>query len=370
MYNGIKVLDVHSHIHDWTQGRHGSYRLGRPFLNALTGSVGIGATRPIPSPIAPGKHSAAPGNKDEDFKAVAEAHAKYLDVRNIDTQVLSVHPLNLNGWLAPHLFRSWITYSNDMVFKLCQAQPTRFVGACQIPQVASEEDTRSCVKELERCVQELGFVAAYVSPDITGNRDTPGMGTSYWYPLYEKFQELGIPIIVHGSNGLDPRYRTMGEFEYYQLNFLTEQHTALVCLRTSDVFQRFPGLKVVICHCGGALERLIGENRSFLGNDKDLSNNLFFDTCAYDLDFLALAIKQRGISQMAYGTEAPGSGTMLRPGTEHTADDLVPMIGEDPTLGFLSERDKADIFYNTPAKLCQGLADAAATNAKTKSKAY
>ena len=73
---------------------------------------------------------------------------------------------------------------------------------------------------------------------------------------------------------------------------------------------------------------------------------------------------------MAYGTEAPGSGTMLRPGMKVTANDLVPMIAEHPTLGFLSEKDKVDILHNTPAMLCPGLEDAAATNAKAKVKAY
>ena len=104
--------------------------------------------------------------------------------------------------------------------------------------------------------------------------------------------------------------------------------------------------------------------------DKDLSKNLFFDTCSYDLDFLAVAFKQRGVSQMAFGTEAPGSGTAIRPGTEVSADDMVPMIGGHETLSFLSEQDKQDIFYNTPAKLAPGLADGAATNAKAKVKAY
>ena len=370
MYNGTKVLDIHSHIHDWTQGRHGSGRLGRPFLSTLMGAAGFGASAPLPSPIGPGKHWDALGNRDEDFKAVADAHAKYLDVRNIDSQVLSVHPLNVHGWMEPLQFKSWISYSNDLLFKIVQGQPDRFVGACQIPQIAHEKDTTHCLEELERCVKEYGFVATYVSPDITGNRDTPGMNTEYWYPLYEKCQELGIPIIVHGTNGQDPRYRTMNNSQYYQMNFLTEQYMALVSLRTNDQFERFPGLKVLVCHCGGSLDRLIGEGNSFLGNDRDHSNNLFYDTCAYDLDYLATAIKQHGVAQTAYGTEAPGSGTMIRAGTEYTADDLVPMFAEHPTLGFLSEQDKQDILHNTPAMLASGLADAGATNAKAKVKAY
>lgn len=338
-------------------------------------AAGIGSSGVIPSPIGPGKHSDQAGNTDEDFKAVAASLAAYMDERDIDTQVLSVHPLNVHGWMgsdAPNLFKSWISYSNDMVFKLCQAEPNRFVGAAQLPQLAFEKDTEHCLEELERCVTEYGFVATYVSPDMTGRRDSPSMNMPYWYPLYAKCQELGIPIIVHGTNGLDPRFKTFqqggGHNPYYQLNFMAEQAMATVYLRHNDQFERFPGLKIMICHCGGFVDRLI-PGSDFLGN-RDVSNNLFFDTCSYDLDFLATAIKQRGVSQFAYGTEAPGSGTNIRQGTERTADDMVPMIAEHPTLSFLTEQDKQNIFHNTPKLLCPGIADAAATNASAKVKAY
>ena len=46
------------------------------------------------------------------------------------------------------------------------------------------------------------------------------------------------------------------------------------------------------------------------------------------------------------------------------------MFENHPTLSFLSEQDRQDILHNTPAKLAPGLADAAATNAKAKVKAY
>ncbi len=41
---------------------------------------------------------------------------------------------------------------------------------------------------------------------------------------------------------------------------------------------------------------------------KDLSNNLFFDTCAHDVHFLECAFKQRGVPSVVLGTEAPSSG--------------------------------------------------------------
>jgi len=138
-----------------------------------------------------------------------------------------------------------------------------------------------------------------------------------------------------------------------------------------EVFERFPGLRIIVCHCGGFIDRL-GEDAPFRAKDtkERVAGGLFYDTAAYDLDFLSLAIKQRGPSQFTFGTEAPGSGTELRPGTKYTADDLIPMFESHPTLSFMSDQEKTDILHNTPAKLAPGLADAAAQNAKARVKAY
>ena len=167
------------------------------------------------------------------------------------------------------------------------------------------------------------------------------MHEPYWFPLYARAQELGIPLIVHGTNSLDPRFRVVPH--NYQLGFLTEQYLAGQFLSHGDVFARFPELKVIICHCGGALDRFIPTDHHLA--QKDLSSNLFYDTCGYDLNFLEAAIKQRGVPRMLFGTEAPGSGRAVRPETGRTSDDLVPVI---ETFDFLTEEDKIKIFNDEP----------------------
>jgi predicted TIM-barrel fold metal-dependent hydrolase len=374
MYGNVKVLDVHSHIHDIPMtDRSQSPRLAYQFWHDLNFIAGMGASKPVPSPIGPGKHSDRPGNRDEDFQAVAAALDKYLDTRRIDHQIISPHPLQFHGWIENEIvFKSWIGYQNDLAFKIVQAQPNRLLGAIQLPQRVDKQDTAHCIEELERCIDEYGFVAAYVSPDITGKGDTPPMNMPYWYPLYEKCQEFGIPILVHGTDSMNPRYHEMNVARYFEFGFMFPQSLALATIRSNpDLFERFPGLKIIVCHCGGFLDRL-GPAAPFRVNEnaEALANNLFYDSAAYDLDYLALAIKQRGVSQFAFGTETPGSGTEMRPGTEYTADDLVPMFESHETLSFLTEQDKVAILHDTPIKLAPGLGDAAAQNAKAKVKAY
>src|SRR5262249_38319270 len=83
-------------------------------------------------------------------------------------------------------------------------------------------------------------------------------------------------------------------------------------------------------------------------------NNLFYDTSAYDLNFLEAGLKQHGVSQSLFGTEAPGSGGAPRPDTGRPHDDLVPVIAN---FGFLSEEDKIAIFNQNPGRLFPRLAE-------------
>ena len=349
MYNGIKVLDVHSHIR-WQP-------TAMTFLNNL-----LISNHPIQSPIENNKAVApdarnALGMADEYWQAAADRHAQYLDDRNIDIQVLGPHPVEVNGWMPRHIFESWTRYVNDSLYKMTQLRPDKFTGACQLPQVATEPNTKHVLPELKRCVEEYGFVATYASPDITGHRDTPGMHEEYWFDLYEACQEYDIPIIVHGTDGQDPRYRVMPH--NYQLAFATEQYITTQLLRWGKQFDRFPNLRIIMCHFGGGLDRFIKQSEAL--NPGGLwEKNLFFDSCAYDYDFLHAAIKQRGISQICFGVEAPGSGQTVRPDTGRTGDDMVPVIG---ALDYISEQDKIDIFHNNPARVVPGLAKAAGSDA-------
>jgi predicted TIM-barrel fold metal-dependent hydrolase len=333
MYRDYKVLDVHAHVSAPT------------VAYALVGQM-MGANTPIRSPFRYGGRLVVP---EAELEASVAKHVAYIDERNIDVQIIGPRPYLMLAWMEPHLLPAWCEYTNDLINAQCSLHPSRFLGACQLPQRSDLPDTSNCIAELDRCVNELGFVAAYVSPDPGGNRTTPGMHDPYWFPLYERCQALDVPLIIHGSNTLDPRYRIIPQ--NYQIAFVTEQYGAVQCLSHGDVFDRFPDLRVVSCHCGGALNRFIPTDHHLA--QRDLRDNLFFDTCAYDLLFLEAAIKQRTVDQVCFGVEAPGSGQTVRPETGTTCDDLVPVIGG---FDWLSDDDKRKIFHDNPAKVCPALA--------------
>ncbi len=337
MFDGYRVLDVHSHV-SAPMGGMGQISM---FMQSMNGAL----PSPIDTPSA-GQF----GLDDEAFERSVAAHMAYIDERNIDAQILGPRPFLMQGFMEDHLLPAWTRVVNDAIAKQCRMRPDRFLGAAQLPQNPHAPDASHMLSELDRCVGDHGFVATYVSPDPEGRRNSPGLNDRWWDPLYERCESRGLPIIVHGTNCLDRRIRHVPH--NYQLGFVVEQFLATQILSHGDVFDRFPGLKVIICHCGGALDRFIPTDPHLA--QKDLSNNLFFDTCAHDVDFLRCAFMQRGVKRMLFGTEAPGSGRAPRPEPPGiSGDDLVPVIA---SLDFLTDADRRAVFHDNAAAIFPQLA--------------
>jgi predicted TIM-barrel fold metal-dependent hydrolase len=335
MFNNHKVLDVHSHVY-------------APIEAYAHLTMMVGANTPMPSVVQSKRLAMSFGWSEDRIVEYMSGHVKLLDQRGIDAQILGPRPFLSMGWMPAHLQPAWTEHVNDLIDLQCRSFPDRFIGACQLPHDVHATDASHCLPELDRCVGELGFVAAYVSPDPDGKRTAPGVHSTWWDPLYARCVDLDIPIIVHGTMNADPRAADIPN--NYQLNFLTEQYLAGQFLTRGHVFDRHPQLRVLICHCGGALERFIATDDTHIGQ-RNLVDNLFYDTCAYDLDFLTAAIRQKGVDSMCFGVETPGSGSAPRADTGRPGDDLVPVIDG---FDWLTADDKDKIFHHNPLRFCAG----------------
>ena len=223
MYEGVKVLDVHGHVSV------------PPAANAYVAQL-LGSNSLVHSPLLTG----GAGPSEEEYRSAAARHVAYLDARRIDVQIIGPRPFMTLGQVLPtYSMRLWAEHVNATIAQQLTFYPDRFLGAAMLPQDSTAADSSHMLETLEVAVSELGFVAAYVSPDPKGLRTTPGMNEPYWYPLYEKVVELGVPIIIHGTNTVDPRFHVVPN--NYQMGFAIEQFIAWQILSHSDVFERFPG---------------------------------------------------------------------------------------------------------------------------------
>lgn len=355
MYNDKKVIDVHAHM---SAPLH--------FRGYAMSMIAIRTPSEQKAPVIP----------QDAMDKVLDRHLRMLDERDIDIQLISPRPVAMMQWERPFIVEPWSRVTNDLIHQQCQWHPTRFVGIAQLPQTAGL-NIDACCAELERAVDKLGFVGAIINPDPNADGLSPGMDDPAWFPLYERAEQLDATLVVHPSISRDPRIERIPH--NFQFNNLKEETLATLLLENSDVFDKFPKLRIVICHCGGHLRRIIdvgqvvdasqpsrgpdnvvgrtGEQRggsggTFVHDDtlhRDCADNLFFDTCAYDPWFLSTAIRQRGVDRMVFGSEAPGSGSsQLNPVTGKPSDDVVALID---SFDFLTTEQKTTIMHDNPRRI-------------------
>ena len=237
--------------------------------------------------------------------------------------------------------REWTRICNDLIHRVCALYPRNFVGVCQLPQSPGIEPA-NCVEELERCVNELGFIGCNLNPDPAGGYwCDPPLTDRWWYPLYEKMVELDVPAMVHVSSSCNPAFHATGA------HYLNGDTTAFMQFLTSHLFRDFPTLKFVIPHGGGAVPYHWGRYRGLAQDMKlpplseHLLDNVFFDTCVYHLPGIELLTKVIPIDNILFASEMVGAVRGRDPQTGHPFDDTRRYIEQ---VEALSEADRTKIF--------------------------
>ena len=64
----------------------------------------------------------------------------------------------------------WARYNNEIIHRVCKMYPENFVGVCQLPQAPGVAPGARVFEELDRCINEYGFIGANINPDPTGGR--------------------------------------------------------------------------------------------------------------------------------------------------------------------------------------------------------
>jgi len=242
---------------------------------------------------------------------------------------------------------AWTRACNDLIARVCGLYPENFVGVCQLPQSPGAPPANS-IPELERCVNELGFIGCNLNPDPSGGHWTsPPLTDKHWYPLYEKMVELDVPAMVHVSSSCNPNFHATGA------HYINADTTAFMQFLTSDLFNDFPTLRFVIPHGGGAVPYHWGRYRGLAQDMKRpplgelLLHNVFFDTCVYHQPGIDLLAKVIPVENIIFGSEMVGAVRGIDPETGHNYDDTKRYIDALP----LSDADKRKIFAENAARV-------------------
>lgn len=285
--------------------------------------------RGTPSPLSPESAAYQKAHNEAIRQQVRDPRRKIadLDAMGLDMAVLSISPAqffyNLEGEKGLEVCR----LQNDRIAAIVKEYPDRFVGVASVPL----QDGGSAAAELERAVKELGLRGVEIGSNVRGRY----LGDEGFFPFFQKARELDVPVFIHPCNVAGAE--RMGDYYFPNLigNPLDTTITAAHLL-LGGIFERLPGVKIVLAHAGGQLPYIIGriahgwkvrpECRKALSRSPvEYLGEFYYDTIAHGREALAFLVSRVGAGRVVLGTDHPydmGDGDPL--GTLGALTELTP----------------------------------------------
>jgi 4-oxalmesaconate hydratase len=264
---------------------------------------------------------------DAIVESIERNQLRLMRERGIDLTLFSPKASGMEHHVPdPSTAAAWARASNDLVHRVVELFPSHYAGVCQLPQ-RPDGPVTELLEELERCVEELGFVGCNLNPDPSGGWWTsPPMTDEYWFPLYEKLEEFDAPAMIHVSASCNPSFHALGA------HYLNADTSVFMQLLQGDLFGRFPGLRFVIPHGGGAVPYHWGRYEGLAVRleqpplREHLLDNVFFDTCVYHQPGIELLLEVVDAHNVIFASEMLGAVRGGNPATGRSWDDTKAYI--------------------------------------------
>lgn len=196
---------------------------------------------------------------------------------------------------------------NDAFARIVADRSPRFSALATLPL----NDPRASVGELRRAVEELRLPGAMLFSNVNG----VALSDERFWPLYEVADGLRAVLHIHPTSPVGVEAMT----EYWLMplvGFPFDTTLAAAKLVFSGVAERFPRIRWVLSHLGGAIpylaERLDRGYRAFrecrthiARPPSEYLKTWYYDTVNFDARALTLAIEFAGARQVLAGSDYP-----------------------------------------------------------------
>jgi aminocarboxymuconate-semialdehyde decarboxylase len=241
-----------------------------------------------------------PGHRDIDYRQrVLDEHGVTMQVVTFTTPGVHVE--------TPETARAWARMVNDAFARVAVERRGRFTALATLPL----NDPEASVAELERAMRVLGLPGAMVFSNV----NHVALADARFEPLWKKADELKAVIYIHPT---DPAgVEAMLDYWLMPLvGFLMDTTLAAAKLVFSGVVERYPNIRWVLTHMGGAIpylaERLDRGYRAFADCRANISRppseylrTFYYDTVNFNPSALALALDFAGPDRVLAGSDYP-----------------------------------------------------------------
>jgi predicted TIM-barrel fold metal-dependent hydrolase len=185
---------------------------------------------------------------------IHDRRLREMDAHGVETMILSLNAPAVQAIPDRRRAIEVAKRANDFLAEQVARRPDRFQAFAALPM----QDPEEAARELARCMGALGFKGALVNG--FSQIDHPETAVYYDLPQYEGFwaecERLGAPFYLHPRNPI-PSMAQIYEGHAWLLGptWAFGQETAVHALRLmgSGLFDRHPGLRIILGHMGEGL---------------------------------------------------------------------------------------------------------------------
>ncbi|WP_163732911.1 amidohydrolase family protein [Mycobacterium gallinarum] len=237
--------------------------------------------------------------------AELDARLRLMDRAGIDVQVLSAAP-QLPYGLDTERAVAAARYVNDEYAAVVTAHPDRFRAFAALPM----PDVDAAIAEIGRATDELGMVGVTMNTSVLDRAITD----PDFEPIFAELDARGAVLYLHpAGNGACSPLVTEHHITW-MAGAPFEDTIAALQLITSGHLQRYPGVKIICSHLGGALPMLTRRADDHLAWEapdtpeppSQAVHRLWFDTVSHCHEpALRCAIDTFGADRIMLGTDFP-----------------------------------------------------------------
>jgi aminocarboxymuconate-semialdehyde decarboxylase len=289
----MKIIDVHNHF--YPPEYLDELRAGRSLVRVTTGPDGN------PHIHYPGDYNVAvAGHRDIAYRQGV------LEKAGVDTQVITLTTPGTHVE-KPEVAIRLSALVNDAFARIVSERGPRFAALATLPLC----DPAASVRELTRAMDELRFPGAM----LFGNVNAVALADKRFWPLYELANDREAVLHIHPTSPVG--VESMQEYWLMPLvGFLMDTTLAAAHLVFSGVSERFPKIRWVLSHLGGAIpylaERLDRGFHAFAEcrvniqrSPSEYLRTWYYDTVNFDVKALRLAIDFAGVEHVLAGSDYP-----------------------------------------------------------------